>query len=93
MRRKLVVANRKMHGSIPNNQAFLEGLLEGTRDYPNSDYVVCVPHPYLYQAQSILSGTPISWGGQNMSRYENGPYTGSVSPGMLKEFGSEFVII
>lgn len=93
MRRKLVVANRKMHGSIPSNQAFLEGLLEGTRDYRDADYVVCVPHPYLYQVQSILSGTQISWGGQNMSRFENGPYTGSVSPGMLKEFGSEFVII
>jgi triosephosphate isomerase len=93
MRRKLVVANRKMHGSVPGNKAFLEGLLEGTRDYPNADYVVCFPHPYLYQAQTILSGTHIAWGGQNMSRYESGPYTGSVSSGMLAEFGCKYVII
>jgi triosephosphate isomerase len=93
MRRKLVVANRKMNGSIPSNQAFFEGLLEGTRDYPNADYIVCVPHPYLYQAQTILTGTPIAWGGQNMSRHESGPYTGSVSPGMLAEFGCKYVII
>lgn len=93
MRRKLVVANRKMHGSIPSNQAFLQGLLEGTRDCSNADYVVCFPHPYLYQAQSMLSGTPIAWGGQNMSRFESGPFTGSVSPGMLVEFGCEYVII
>ncbi len=93
MRRKLVVANRKMHGTIPVNQAFLEGLLAGTRDYCNADYAVCFPHPYLYQAQSILTGTPVAWGGQNMSRHDEGPYTGSVSPGMLVEFGCEYVII
>lgn len=93
MRRKLVVANRKMNGSLPSNKAFLEGLLAGTRDYQNSDYAVCVPHPYLFQAQAILTGSPIAWGGQNMSRYASGAYTGSVSPGMLTEFGCEYVII
>lgn len=93
MRRKLVVANRKMNGSLPSNKAFLEGLLAGTRDYQNSDYAVCVPHPYLFQAEAILKGSPIAWGGQNMSRYASGAYTGSVSPGMLTEFGCEYVII
>ncbi len=93
MRRKLVVANRKMNGNLVTNKAFLEGLLAGTRDYQNADYVVCVPHPYLFQAQAILKGSQIAWGGQNMSRYESGAYTGSVSPSMLTEFGCEYVII
>lgn len=93
MRRKLIVANRKMNGSIAENQAFLEGLLAGTRGYENADYVVCFPHPYLYQAQAMLTGNRIAWGGQNMSRYASGPYTGSVSPGMLAEFGCSYVII
>ncbi len=93
MRRKLVVANRKMNGSLPTNKAFFEGLLAGTKDYTNADYAVCVPHPYLFQAEAILKGSPIAWGGQNMSRYPSGAYTGSVSPGMLTEFGCEYVII
>jgi len=93
MRRKLVVANRKMNGNLATNKDFLEGLLAGTRDYQNADYVVCVPHPYLFQAQALLTGSPIAWGGQNMSRYASGAYTGSVSPGMLTEFGCEYVII
>lgn len=93
MRRKLVVANRKMNGSLSSNKAFLEGLLTGTRDFPNADYSVCMPHPYLFQAEALLKNSPISWGGQNMSRYESGAYTGSVSPGMIKEFGCEYVII
>lgn len=93
MRRKLVVANRKMNGSLPTNQAFLEGLLVGTRNYPHADYVVCMPHPYLFQAEAILKDSPITWGGQNMSRYASGAYTGSVAPSMLMEFGCEYVII
>jgi triosephosphate isomerase len=93
MKRKLVVANRKMHGSIPENQAFLEGLLKHTSELPNADAAVCLPHPYLFQAQTILAGTDIAWGGQNMSRYEVGAFTGSVSPRMLREFGCEYVIV
>lgn len=93
MRRKLVVANRKMNGNIPGNQLFLDGLLAGTRDYSNAEYVACLPHPYLYQAQAALNGTHLAWGGQNMSRFDSGPYTGSVSPTMLVEFGCQYVII
>jgi triosephosphate isomerase (TIM) len=93
MRRKMVVANRKMNGDIPSNQAFLEKLVTDTRAHQHADYVVCMPHPYLYQAQAILKGSHVHLGGQNMSRYQSGAHTGSVSPPMLKEFGCEYVII
>lgn len=93
MRKKLVVANRKMNGSILENRAFLEGLLADTQNAQGADIVVCLPHPYLYQAKALLHNTRIAWGGQNMSRFDSGPYTGSVSPGMLTEFGCGYVII
>lgn len=69
MRRKLVVANRKLYGSISDNQAFFEGLQEGMRAMKNVDCAACVPHLYLYQAQALPEGTPVAWGGQNMSRH------------------------
>ena len=93
MRRKMVIANRKMHGNIPDNQAFLESLLEGVSGLTNADYAVCLPHPYHFQAQAILTGTRINWGGQTMSRFEFGAHTGSTSPLMLLEFGCKYVII
>lgn len=93
MRRKMVVANRKMNGDIPSNHAFLEKLVTDTQAYQHADFVVCMPHPYLYQAQAILKGSHVHLGGQNMSRYQSGAHTGSVSPLMLKEFGCEYVII
>lgn len=92
IRPKLVVANRKMHGNLPDNHQFMQSLLQQTGQH-HACYVVCPPHPYLPQAQQLLQGSHIHWGGQNMSRFDHGAYTGSVSPAMLKEFGCEYVII
>ena len=91
-RPKMVVANRKMHGNLPDNQQFMQSLVQHTSHH-EARYAVCPPHPYLFQAQQLLQNSHIAWGGQNMSRYERGAYTGSVSPLMLKEFGCTYVII
>ncbi|HZV62630.1 MAG TPA: triose-phosphate isomerase [Methylophilaceae bacterium] len=93
MRRKLVVGNWKMHGSLVKNEALISSLIAGLRDLENADYAVCVPHPYLFQAQQRLQGTNIAWGGQNVSQYEQGAYTGGVSAHMLRDFGCTYAII
>lgn len=82
-----------MYGSLASNKVLLEALVSGLRDYRQADYVVCVPHPYLAQTQSILQGTNIAWGGQNMHQFEGGAFTGSVAPHMLVDFGCRYVII
>lgn len=93
MRRKLVVGNWKMYGSLASNQVLLDSLVHGLCGDRKADYAVCVPHPYLAQAQSILQGTNIAWGGQNMHQFEGGAFTGSVAPHMLVDFGCTYVII
>jgi triosephosphate isomerase len=93
MRRKLVVGNWKMHGNLVQNKALMASLVEGLRDYTQADYAVCVPHPYLFQAQSVLQGTNIAWGGQNVSQYREGAHTGTVSAYMLADFGCTYAII
>ncbi|MDR2219802.1 MAG: triose-phosphate isomerase [Methylobacillus sp.] len=93
MRRKLVVGNWKMHGDLKANKALLDALVAGLRSYRNADYAVCVPAPYLFQAQAILQGTGIAWGAQNMNQFEAGAFTGSIAPHMLMDFGCSYVII
>lgn len=93
MRRKLVVGNWKMHGSLARNKALLDLLLAGLRDMRKADYAVCVPYPYLAQAQSMLQGSNIAWGAQNLSQHEQGAFTGAVSAGMLVDFNCSYVII
>jgi triosephosphate isomerase len=90
MRKKLVAGNWKMHGSLAENAALLAALkpaLAGIKA------VVCVPFPFLAQAQAELTGSSIAWGAQNVSEQAKGAFTGEVSAAMLLEFGCTYVIV
>jgi triosephosphate isomerase len=93
MRRKLVVGNWKMYGRLERNQALLQGILAGVRGLDKAGYAVCVPYPYLAQAQSMLAGSSVAWGAENLNPHEEGAYTGEVAPGMLVDFGCTYAII
>ena len=93
MRRKLVVGNWKMYGRLARNQVLLQAILAGVRNLDKADYAVCVPYPYLAQAQSLLQGGNVAWGAQNLSPQEEGAYTGEVAPGMLVDFACSYAII
>ncbi|MDR3221353.1 MAG: triose-phosphate isomerase, partial [Candidatus Accumulibacter sp.] len=53
---------------------------------------VCVPFPYLAQAQSVLGGTSVTWGAQNLSEHAHGAFTGEVSAAMLQDFACRYVL-
>lgn len=93
MRRKLVAGNWKMHGSLSENAALLDAVVAGFSAPNGADCAVCVPFPYLHQAQARLQRTDVTWGAQNLSQHEKGAYTGEVSASMLRDFGCRFVII
>ncbi len=82
-----------MHGDLAGNKALLEGVLAGVKELGAADYGVCVPYPYMAQAQSMLQGSNVAWGAQNLSQHEKGAFTGAVAPGMLVDFGCRYVII
>jgi triosephosphate isomerase len=90
MRKKLVAGNWKMHGSLAENAALLSALKPALAGI---EAVVCVPFPYLAQAQSLLAGSSIAWGAQNLSEHAKGAYTGEVSASMLRDFGCRYVIV
>jgi len=91
--RKFVIANWKMHGSLAANQALLDDYVSQLSNLQGTQVVVCVPYPYLQQAQTFLADTNIAWGAQNLAKNEDGPFTGEVSAKMLRDFGSQYVII
>ncbi len=90
MRKNLVAGNWKMHGSLAENAALLSALKPALSGI---EAVVCVPFPYLAQAQSELAGSSIAWGAQNLSEHSKGAYTGEVSASMLRDFGCSYVIV
>jgi len=93
MRQRLAVGNWKMHGSLPENQVLLSKVVAAAGGLSRALAVVCVPFPYLAQAQSMLAGSKVAWGGQNVSQHPKGAFTGAVSAGMLRELGCRYVIV
>ncbi|BBE51380.1 Triosephosphate isomerase [Ferriphaselus amnicola] len=93
MRRKFVAGNWKMHGSMVENAALLNAVIAGMSQLNNVDCAVCVPYPYLAQAQNMLTGSNIMWGAQDVHQLEKGAYTGEVSAEMLKDFGCRYAIV
>ena len=93
MRTPLVIGNWKMHGNLARNQLLLASLTFVLRDLHQVDIAICLPFPYLGQAQLLLSGTNIAWGAQNVSQFEEGAFTGSISAGMVADFQCSFAII
>jgi triosephosphate isomerase len=93
MRSKAVVGNWKLNGSLASNEALLKALLQAIPKGGPVACAVCVPAPYLAQAQGLLSGSGIGWGSQDVSRFDKGAYTGDVSGAMVAEFGARYAIV
>jgi triosephosphate isomerase (TIM) len=91
-RTKFVAGNWKMHGSLAANLALLTAVRAGAAGI-KAQVAVCVPYPYLAQVQSVLAGSNVAWGAQDVSEHAQGAYTGEVSAAMLNEFGCRYVII
>ena len=93
MRRKLVAGNWKMHGTLAQNAVLLDAVRDGMSQITGVDCAVCVPFPYLAQAQQKLSGSSVKWGAQNVHQLDKGAYTGEVSAAMLRDFECSYVIV
>src|SRR5258706_3379393 len=93
-RAKLVVGNWKMHGRLADNVRLLDAVAQGAGALADGVRVgVCVPCPYLAQAQSLLEGSRVAWGVQDVSAYTQGAYTGEVAAEMAIDFGASLAIV
>jgi triosephosphate isomerase len=92
-RRKLVLGNWKMNGSLAANAGLLSALRDELAGLGGAEFGVTVPFPYLAQVQDALQGSNIAWGAQDVSIHDAGAYTGEVSGAMLADFGSRYVLV
>jgi len=92
MSRKLIAGNWKMNGGLAANETLVKAMLAAVGS-PACDVALCAPAPYLAQLQSLLQGSPIAWGSQDVSAHEQGAYTGEISVAMLKDFGCRYAIV
>ena len=90
--KKRIFGNWKMNGSLASNAALLDLLKQGL-GHADCEIAVCASAPYLAQLQSLLSGSAIAIGAQDVSAQASGAFTGEVSGAMLREFGVRYVLV
>lgn len=94
MRKKLIAGNWKMNKDIHEAAALVSELKERLRNLrAGTDVVVCPPFPALVVAGTLVAGSPMRLGAQNMSQHDDGAYTGEVSAKMLAAVGCSHVIL
>lgn len=93
MRRNYLAGNWKMHMLSDSALDLVKNLQENIKDIDDVDVAVFPPAPYLLLMKEAIKGSKIKYGAQNMYFEEKGPFTGELSPGMLKDCGCELVLI
>jgi len=94
MRKKVVAGNWKMNNDLKSSVSLISGIKNTLAGKSiNVKIIICPPFTSLETASTLLKGTELSLGAQNMFYEESGAYTGEVSAQMLKSVGCEYVII
>lgn len=93
-RKKFVAGNWKMNMDLRETAALIAGIRELLpAPPPGADVAVCPPYTSLESAAKALHGSGIALGAQDMSRNDDGAYTGEISARMLLAAGCRYVIL
>ena len=92
MRKPIVAGNWKMNKTIAESRELISKLLSPLLELTDVERVLCPPFTSLFAVSSMLDGSGIGLGAQNMHWEEKGAFTGEVAPGMVKEL-CNYVII
>jgi triosephosphate isomerase len=92
MRQPFVAGNWKMYKTVAEARHLVSELVPGLQTILGVEKVLCPPYTALLAVRSLLEGTDIGLGAQNLHWEAAGAYTGEVSPLMVAEL-CQFVII
>ena len=89
----LIAGNWKMHKTPQETREYFKRFLPLVEGLEGVEILVCPPFVDLPAAAEAVAGSGVKVGGQNCHYEKEGPYTGEVSPRMLRAVGCEFVIL
>ena len=98
VRRRLIVANWKMHNGPQAAAALAQAVLQQLSSLPGdwsqaADVVLCPPVISLEAVCKVLADSKIQTGAQNAHWEQEGAYTGEVAPAMILTVGGTHVIL
>jgi len=93
MRKKVIAGNWKMNMNLHQSQKLVSEIINGLGKDSKAEVIVCPPFTSLSEVNSLLKGTQVKLGAQNMYYEESGAFTAEISADMLKSVGCEYVIL
>ena len=92
-RKTVIAGNWKMNMLASEIKPFMEQLKENLPKTRACDVVLCTPAPLLPAMIKAGKDCKVAAGGQDVSKYEKGAYTGEVSASQLEDIGVKYCIV
>jgi triosephosphate isomerase len=94
MRPTFIAGNWKMYKTLPETEDLIKAVMKECSALPATVRVaICPPFTSLALAATLLKGSAVRLGAQNMSEHDEGAFTGEISWKMLKSVGCAHVIL
>jgi len=93
MRKKFIAGNWKMFTTSATAKELAQAIAQGVGQENRVLVAVCPPFPYLREVATVIRGSAVRLGGQNLYPAKEGAFTGEVSATMLVDVGCEYVIL
>ena len=87
-----IVGNWKMNSTVDQARILASAIKDGLKDLPDIKVAVCPPFTSVQAVRSVLQGSGIGVGAQNMHHEASGAFTGEVSTEMVAEL-CDYVIL
>ncbi len=92
-RKTIIAGNWKMNLLPSEVKPYAEKLKQGAGHLKYCEVLLCVPAVMIPAAVRALRGSRIAVGGQDVSVWSSGAYTGEISAAQLKDAGAKYVIV
>lgn len=89
----LIVANWKLHKTIPEAVRFAMDFLKALDGKTDADVVLGPPFTALRSVKEVLKGSSIALSAQDLYWEDEGAYTGEISAPLLVDAGCSYVIV
>jgi triosephosphate isomerase (TIM) len=93
MRVPFIAGNWKMFTTTAVAERLAAEVVRGVGDTSKVSVALFPPFPYLQRVATILDGSPVELGAQNVYPEKEGAFTGEVGTAMLRDVGCRFVIL
>jgi triosephosphate isomerase len=93
MRKYVIAGNWKMYKTNTDARQLSEAIKSKTAIVKKTRIVICPPASALSTVASVIEGSNIHLGAQNMYWENEGAFTGELSSAMIKSAGADYVIL